>query len=84
MAEELIIIQDPSHYPIQVVKWKVTIGDSVFKDQALGIYEYLAPAEEQGGSGDNRTVSKRCEIRSKFEGKILKLAAPHLVLHSEK
>ena len=73
MAEEPIQV-NPEHYPIQIISWKINVKDSIFKDQALGVYEYL----ESGGT------SKRNEIRSRFEGKIMHLAAPGQVLHSEK
>ncbi len=62
MEGEQAIVPPMERYPLQIISWKIAVGDEVKKDQELCIYEYL--------DGDQ---TKREVLRSKFEGKIQQL-----------
>jgi RNA polymerase II subunit A-like phosphatase len=55
-------------YPVKIISWKVKQGDHVFKDQLLGIFEYL---------DSDREIPKNMkqEIRSHYNGIVMSLAS---------
>jgi hypothetical protein len=64
-----------SHYPIQIISWTVITGDIVKKDQKLGLYEYLVDVND-------RTETRRREIRVPFEGRISELKPVDSIVYS--
>jgi RNA polymerase II subunit A-like phosphatase len=65
-----------SHYPIQIKTWKVKVGDSIRKDQVLGMYEYIETI-------DDASFTRRAEIRVAMEGSIHSLAEIDFISQSE-
>jgi RNA polymerase II subunit A-like phosphatase len=63
-------------YPVKVISWKVKNGDKVFKDQLLGIFEYL---------DSNREIPKNLkqEIRSHYNGIIVSLASKGAIIKDQ-
>ncbi|KAJ3270446.1 Carboxy-terminal domain (CTD) phosphatase [Terramyces sp. JEL0728] len=69
MPELQQITANPQHYPIQLKSWKVSVDDTVEKNQILGIYEYLTEDD----------VSTRCEIKAPYAGTIEELGEPEAI-----
>jgi hypothetical protein len=70
------ILIHTSHYPIQIKSWKVNVGDSIKKDQVLGLYEYIETIEDA-------SFTRRAEIRVPVEGSIHSLAEIDFISQSE-
>ncbi|KAI8910234.1 RNA polymerase II subunit A C-terminal domain phosphatase [Gorgonomyces haynaldii] len=75
--EAKVAIHGPrDHYPIKMVVWKVKEGDTVEKDQILGIYEHEQTETHVQENGEKSVLksSVKTELRSFFAGKVDKIA----------
>eukprot|EP00842_Homolaphlyctis_polyrhiza_P004137 jgi/Hompol1/4724/HPOL_001824-RA len=60
-----------AHYPLRMVTWRVSDGDSVDKDQPLGIYECDEHHEQQQQQQQQQQPQRsRHELRSMYAGRV--------------
>lgn len=66
------IICKAEHYPLKVLSWKVKAGESVKKDESLGVYEFqeTITITLENGQINTETKRRRAEIRSLYHGDI--------------
>jgi hypothetical protein len=66
------ILVDEKHYPISIIKWFVSVGDSIKIDQTLCCYEYFSEQEPIKET-----------LKSTFDGEISSLKPLNLLLNSK-